>query len=798
MLVYTGIKRDFINSVENGTIAREVRDAIEQKLGRHTPESEYRAFDNSLPQMHIVLKDDSIPDNAGIAIEYNLPLTSKRVDFIISGYDASNTPGVVIIELKQWDKLTAINGMDALVETYIGGGMHRLVHPSYQAWSYSALLEDYNQTVQKQHITLVPCAYLHNYFRSADVTDPIDAEQYRPYLDKAPAFTKGQVAKLRQYIHTSIRKGDNKTLLYQIENGKLKPSKSLQDTIGSLIKGNSEFVMIDDQKLVYEEILRLSEQSKKDNKKRTVIVQGGPGTGKSVIAINLLAQLTLKGQFVQYTSKNASPRTVYKKRLEGNMKNVTIDNMFTGSGSYTETADSYVDTILADEAHRLAEKSGLYHNMGENQIKEIIHASKCSVFFIDESQRVTLSDIGSVQEIKDWARSLNSEVSELQLTSQFRCNGSDGYLAWLDDLLEIRSTSNYDIESLNYDFRVCDSPEELYSLILDKNEENHRSRMVAGYCWNWPSAEQNNPDFHDIQIGNFGISWNLKNYTFAITDESIHQAGCIHTTQGLEFDYVGVIIGDDLRYSNGKILTDFTKRAKTDKSLSGIKKLYKEDKEKALKVADEIIKNTYRTLMTRGMKGCYIYCTDSSLSNYIRSRLEPLPKDDSAAIDYTLQKQDVIDLNDYIEIPILGPIAAGYGITMTEDIEGKIFTPKTILHPAVPDKYFWLRVCGDSMINKDICNGDYALIRRMSNQTRDIHIGDVVACQIHSDEATLKTFAEHNDSHITLHPENSMYDDIVVPMFDFVDGEARIIGKMVELVHSADLEFNEDEIAVLK
>ncbi len=246
----------------------------------------------------------------------------------------------------------------------------------------------------------------------------------------------------------------------------------------------------------------------------------------------------------------------------------------------------------ADEAHRLNEKSGMFHNMRENQIKEIIHAAKCSVFFIDESQRVTLQDIGRVDEIRKWAEEENAQVTEMELVSQFRCNVSDGYFAWLDHTLEIRDTANFDMEDIDYDIRILDSPAKMQELIIERNRTSHnRARILAGYCWNWKKEGVNDPSVHDIIIGDFEISWNLKNTTtFAIDEDSIHEAGCIHTSQGLEFDYVGVIIGDDMRYENGMVVTDFTKRARTDQSLKGIKKLYKENPELANKEADEIIK----------------------------------------------------------------------------------------------------------------------------------------------------------------------------------------------------------------
>ncbi len=620
MLIYDGLKSDFMADTENDVLETKLYDTIKQKMNRSTGLSELNSWRNSLKEMYITLNDSAIPSDAGVAIEYNIPQTSKRVDFLISGYDDNNKGNVIIIELKQWEQLQAVEGHEAIVETYTGGANRRVVHPSYQAWSYAALIKDYNQYVQDEDVELHPCAYLHNYPRKDN--DPLDAKQYEDVLSDAPAFTYGQRDALRNFIKKNIKTGDGEDTLVKIEHGKIKPSKQLQDSICGMLKGNKEFIMLDEQKVVYETILNLSTKCQKDNKKRTIIVEGGPGTGKTVVAINLLAELTKRDQFAQYVSKNSAPRIVYGYKLKGSMKRNSVDNLFKGSGCYTDAPLNSIGTILADEAHRLNEKSGMFQNLGENQIKEIIHASRCSVFFIDESQRVTTSDIGSVEEIEKWAKMERSEVFRMELISQFRCNGSDGYLAWVDDVLQIRDTANYDLEGIDYDIRICDSPMEMEHIILEKNSIRNRARILAGYCWNWPKETRNDVNYHDIKIGDYGISWNLDGGdAFAINPDSVHEAGCIHTSQGLEFDYVGVIIGDDMRYENGEIITDYSKRAKTDQSMKGIKGIAKNNPQEANRLADEIIKNTYRTLMTRGMKGCYVYCTDSKLSEYLKERL---------------------------------------------------------------------------------------------------------------------------------------------------------------------------------
>lgn len=620
MLIYEGVKTDFMYGMDQDTLPRQIADEVYEKMHRKTPKAEYRAWENSLQYMYKVLNDRDIPHNSGVAIEYNIPQTGFRVDFILSGLNANRNGSAVIIELKQWSKVNLVESHDALVETYVGNAMRRVVHPSYQAWSYTSMIEDYNADVQDRNIKLQPCAYLHNYKKQDN--DPIEHPIYREHLEKAPVFAHGEILKLREFIKRNIKQGDNGQVLYYIDKGRIRPSKSLQDSLASMLKGNREFIMLDEQKVVYEELLRIAKLSKKDNKKRVYIVKGGPGTGKTVVAINLLAELTRNELFCQFVSKNSAPRSVYIAKLTGTFKKTSINNLFKGSGNYINKPSNMIDTLIVDEAHRLNEKSGLFSNLGENQIKEIINAARCSIFFIDEYQRIHIKDIGTIDEIKKWAHKANAEIYENELVSQFRCNGSDGYLAWLDNALEIRQTANYNLEGIDYDFRVFDDPRALMDTIVKLNEPANRARILAGYCWEWPMKERNNPNHHDIKIGDFGISWNLQNSsTYAIDKDSVYQAGCIHTSQGLEFDYVGVIIGRDLRYENGQLITDYTARANSDVSIKGIRTMAQRDPEGAAKLADEIIKNTYRTLMTRGMKGCYIYCVDENLSRYFKKMM---------------------------------------------------------------------------------------------------------------------------------------------------------------------------------
>lgn len=616
MIVYAATKQQFLKDNDNDDIEDVILRHYKEATGKTVGRSEIRSWQGSLTYMAKVLRDDGLPSDAGLAIELHIPQSSKRIDFLLTGRDENQAKKAVLIELKQWSKANATT-KDAIVKTALGGGLVETIHPSYQVWSYAALLEGFNEAVYDKSIEIRPCAYLHNY-----VSDGIiDSAHYEPHISKAPLFLKGpdELTKLRSFLKKHIAQGDNKEVLYELSDGKIRPSKALAEALEGLMTGKPEFVLIDDQKAIFESALAAASEAS-DQAPKVLIIEGGPGTGKTVLAINLLVRLTELRLLSKYVSKNAAPRKVYESKLVGTIKRSHFSNFFSGSGAFIDTEPNTFDALIVDEAHRLNEKSGLYGNLGENQIKELIESAKCSIFFIDEDQRVTLSDIGSKQAIRAFAKAKGAVVEEYVLSSQFRCSGSDGYMAWLDDVLGIRSTANPTLDTSEYEFKVFDSPQALHDAIDAKNHGN-KARVVAGYCWPWLSKKA--PNAADIVIGDYTRQWNLDQdgSLWIIAENSIEQVGCIHTCQGLEVDYIGVIIGPDLVVRDGNVVTSPNERDKHDKSIRGWKKMMKEQPALAKKETDLIIKNTYRTLMTRGMKGCYLYCTDKETAQFFKSRL---------------------------------------------------------------------------------------------------------------------------------------------------------------------------------
>ncbi len=618
MIVYSANKYLFVQDVKTGVIATKILELLRKKGLNGGQEREFESWHNSMKFMRDIVDDSEIDDDVQIAIEYNIPQTSKRVDFIIIGADAKDKENIVIVELKQWSRAEVVDDdMHFSVRTFVANDKRIMCHPSYQAYSYSRFLNNYSQAINERNIHLIPCAYLHNYLPA--YKPALSADIYKEWYTTAPFFIMDEVQQFNDFIKKYVtRKSAHGDLLYQIENGRIRPTKSLQDALATMVRGTPVFDLLDEQAVCFDMCVRTMLQCLKDQKKRTILIQGGPGTGKSVLAVNLLMHYITSTCNAAYVTKNSAPRQAFLSILSQNKaENIAeISQLFRSPFGLSQVPANSYDCLIVDEAHRLVKKMyGDWH--GENQVKECIQASLLTVFMLDEDQAVTTKDIGSVQEITRWCMELGSTIimrEETKLTSQFRCNGSDAYIQFIDNLLQRNQERiSVPLSELNYDFRVFDDASTMRAALREKNAIDNKARMVAGYCYDW-DVKNHRGDVDIVLPGGFQAKWNLANdKIWAINPKSFEEVGCIHTAQGLEFDYVGVLIGKDLTYdkSTCRVVTDKTAISRDDNS-SGIRTASDAD-------ARRLILNTYKTLLTRGQKGCYVYCEDEALRDYLKA-----------------------------------------------------------------------------------------------------------------------------------------------------------------------------------
>ncbi len=556
-------------------------------------------------------------------LEFQLPLTSKRVDCLLSGYGIDGAPAAIAIELKQWETCEESAG-DHEVTTYVGGGIRDVLHPSVQVGRYAQFLRDNHEACHADPVPIkvTACAYLHNYFVREG--DPLLTEKFADARKEAPLFTADDVDDFVAFVKKQIGQGDGLEVLRRLEENRYRASKKLMDHVASVIKDKPEYTLLDEQLIAFDTVVTAATRGVHDRRKQVVIVKGGPGTGKSVLAINLVGYLLSKEYSTHYVTGSKAFTETLRKVIGPRGQ-----ELFTYTNGYVAVEPDSVDILVTDEAHRIRDVSSnrftpAANKSGLKQVEELLRAARVSVFLIDDHQVVRPGEIGTAEYIREYAQRYECKIHEVELEAQFRCNGSDAFVRWTNTLLGIEEGEAFSLSDAHgFDFRIVSSPDELDRLIKSKVEVGHTGRLVAGFCWPWSSPNKDGSLVNDVTLGPFERPWNAKpdagrlavgipkSSLWAYHETGINQVGCVYTAQGFEFDYVGVIFGEDLRYdpSKGTWIGDKTKSFDTTVKRS------KDD-------FTRLVKNTYRVLLSRGMKGCYVYFADPDTANYFRQHLD--------------------------------------------------------------------------------------------------------------------------------------------------------------------------------
>ncbi len=717
MRLYSGSSQQFIDDTIQNQIAEKLKLAFFNYFRYNPAPAEVNSWRNSLRSISQVFQYANLFDH-GVILEYQLPLTSKRLDCMICGKDDSKEDNAVIVELKQWDKCEEAAG-DNEVLTWVGGAKREVLHPAVQVGQYQMYLQDTHTTFNTDYnpVKLRACAYLHNYnYYNQDV---IFSDKFSAVLSKYPLFTADDVDKLADYLASKMSRGEGLSVLKRVEESKYRPSKKLMGHVGNIIKGKSEYILLDEQLIVYDKVLSCAKRGFRDKQKTVLIIKGGPGTGKSVIAINLMADLSLKGFNAHYaTGSRAFTETL--RKIIGSRGSV----QFKYFNSYAQAEPNIIDVLIADEAHRIRKTSNSRFTPRAqrsefSQIEELLHTSKVAVFLIDDKQVVRPNEIGSVSYIKKWANDEGCKMFEYELAAQFRCNGSDAFVNWINNTLGIQRTANviWD-QHEEFDFRIFPSPFELEAAIREKVKSGFTGRVTAGFCWDWSMPNEDGTLKDDVVIGDYKRPWDAKPEArrlapgipkaslWAYDPNGINQVGCIYTAQGFEFDYVGVIFGEDLVY-------DFDNQEWVGNPHKSSDNVVKRSKEGFI----DLIKNTYRVLLSRGMKGCYVYFMNKDIERFFKSRIEGTPIDEGKALklsdlvaaeDQLIYKieQDIeehLKYTEYLPVYSLEAAAGNFGRGMSSHEEGwakanigkklnrRMFVAKVIGHsmePLIPNDSF--------------------------------------------------------------------------------------------------------------
>ena len=622
MKLYSGTTKEFTGDVRENKLADKLKAAYEMYYYKLPNPAEVTSWTNSLQFVKNAIELASLGDNM-VVVEYELPYANNRIDCMLFG-EGVGGGNVVLLELKQWTKVQDCD-LENNVITFVGGANRMEAHPSYQVGGYHWYLKDFVEAFEgPQALNLSSASYCHNYSRTADV---LFGPKFEQIMKEFPVFSKEDAGKLAEYLRTRLGEGKGLEILNRFTSSRIRPSKHLLEHAKKMVDGQRVFNLIEDQIAAYNTILDRAKKSAKLKQKSVIIVRGGPGTGKSAIALNVISELLSRKIPVFHATGSAAFTTTLRKIV-----GTRAASLFKYFNSFTGFEANQIDVLVCDEAHRIRKTSVSRYTKKEfrsdrPQVEELINAAKVSIFFIDDYQLVRPEEIGSSDLIRNTARKFTDEIFEFELKTQFRCNGSDGYLNWLDDVLGVRNTANLMLTSKErMDFKIFDDTKSLYEEIMRKNAEKPNSaRMVAGFCWPWSNPNPDGTLKEDVIIGDFKMTWEAKNDAarlapgipraalWAYDPNGANQMGSIYTIQGFEFDYVGVVFGDDLVYNPAT-------KTWIGKPENSADHLVKRDSSRFL----QNVRNVYRVLMTRGMKGCYVYFMNKDTELFFKSRIQAL------------------------------------------------------------------------------------------------------------------------------------------------------------------------------
>lgn len=610
----------FAALVHEGTIGLRLTEQMLHHTGRRPSPAEVASWERSLP----VLAHDLVQaglDNVEVLLEHHLPLTSKRADVVLAGrHPRTGRASYVVLELKQWSRAHAYDGDPELV--LVDGMPHGpQLHPVAQVRGYCSYLTDFTRALHDLDDAVAGAAYLHNATTDASVAALYDYPQDAMGRFFTAARRSDFVEFLRERLDPDVAGAPYADLLLK---SAVAPSRQLLAVAADEVQRREQFVLLAEQRLAYSIVLHEVERARRADTKAVVIVTGGPGSGKSVIALSLLGELARRGRTVLHATGSRSFTQTLRK--VAGARAPRVQRMFKYFNQFMDAERNGLDVLVLDEAHRIRETSVDRYTRaalrtGRPQIDELISAARVPVFLLDEHQVVRPGELGTVADIERHAATLGLPVHRVELDGQFRCGGSEEYVGWVLRLLGLVDGGPIAWEGdPSFEVRVAESPLEMEMLLESRIAEGYGARMAAGYCWPWSDPTRDGTLVPDVQIDGWGRPWNLKGDRavgdappaplWAHDPQGFGQVGCVYTAQGFEYDWSGVILGPDLVWRDG----GFVSRREHNKDPDFRNRTKVGDAE-----FDRLVRNIYKVLLTRGMVGTVIYSTDAETREALRA-----------------------------------------------------------------------------------------------------------------------------------------------------------------------------------
>ncbi len=587
-------------------------------VGYAPSSAEVRSWQSSLPVLMADLAEAGLSE-VEVLVEHRLPLSSKRTDVIVAGnHPKSGRPSYLVVELKQWSRAQADPDDPELV-TVDAYGSRPVLHPGRQVQNYVDYMCDFVKVLEQRADALAGAAYLHNASEAGVAT-----LRQRPETQASRLFTGEERGRWLEYLAGRFAPDSGAAAADELLASAVAPSRQLMALAAQEIQEREQFVLLDEQEVAYRVVLNAVRNATQADHKSVVVVTGGPGSGKSVIAMSLLGELYRQGRAAEHaTGSKAFTETL--RRVAGR-RNPRVRQLFGYFNQFATDEPNSLDVLILDEAHRIRESSNnrftaKAHRSTKPQIQELIDVARVPVFLLDEHQVVRPGEIGTVAVIRDTAQRRGLDVHEIELNAQFRSGGSRLYEEWVLRLLGLVDACPIDwAGDDSYRLLVAETPEQMEEFLAARQREGFGARMSAGFCWPWSEAVRGEPLVPDVRIGEWARPWNNKDERrhdgaparslWATDDGGFGQVGCVYTAQGFEYDWSGVILGPDLVWREDRFICDVT--ASRDPAFRG----------KNAADFDTFVRNVYKVLLTRGMVGTVLYSTDAQTREVLKDWVE--------------------------------------------------------------------------------------------------------------------------------------------------------------------------------
>ena len=603
------------------SVAERLFEQILHQAGRRTSPSEIRSWNRSLPVVAQDLIDAGL-SNVEVILEYQLPLTSQRADVVLAGnHPVTGRPSYVVLELKQWTQAHLWEDDPGLVDVEGMPGGPKL-HPAQQVRGYCTHIVDFARALSGDEDAVAGAAYLHNALRREHVADLFDA----PLDVHGQLFTGSERSRFHDFLRSRLSdRSSGAPSADALLDSAVAPSKQLLALAAEEVQHREQFTLLGNQQLAVNMVRHQVEHARRGDRKSVVIVTGGPGSGKSVIALSLLGELAREGRTVMHATGSRS-FTLTLRKVAGS-RAPRVQKMFKYFNQFVDANRNDLDVLILDEAHRIRETSvnrytKAAHRTGRLQLDELMAAARVPVFLLDENQVVRPGEMGSQEAIASYATEQGLGVISVPLGEQFRCGGSLAYVEWIERLLGIADGEPTSWEGdERFELSVADSPWELEQIIRTRaaDEAGYTARLAAGYCWPWSDPRLDGSLVPDVAIEDWARPWNLKGERrigeappaslWASDPGGIDQVGCVYTAQGFEYDWNGVILGPDLVWRDGGFVSN--RRANRDPD-------FRNSNTVSDARFDALVRNVYKVLLTRGMVGTVIYSTDAETRDALR------------------------------------------------------------------------------------------------------------------------------------------------------------------------------------